>query len=303
MPPEEALFRRCGAPERFAEDDIYWADRHLREDQVLPDSDLLKAVHAYASEFYGRRGGATDFESFDETALIAIGVLLEEWAGDVLGAEGEGAFVEAGWEDGRGRPAEYMGEGSGWNGRIISKRGKRGKKRMKDKEVELEEDEEEDQEEEEEDEDEDEDEEAEAVIEQESNDTYQKSKHHSTKFDTETESSDDQSRSDDEDINTDLAHTDDIDESNENTESSADEASESEIDESYSTEEPTNANTIRNPQTTSLLSSSHPPSPSSYSSSSSSLPSSSSASSSASSKPSRNHKSKRRKIVHSGVPA
>ncbi len=291
MPPEEALFRRRGAPERFAEDDIYWADRHLRDDQVLPDSDLLKAVHAYASEFYGRRGGATDFESFDETALIAIGVLLEEWAGDVLGAEGEGAFVEAGWEDGRDGLGEDMGEESGWNRRIISKRGKRRKKRRKDKEVELEEGQEE------------EEEEAEAVIEQESNDTYKKSKNHKTKSDTETESSDDQSRSDDEDVDTDPTRTDDIDESNENTESSDDKASESDIDEGYSTEEPTNANTNRTFQPISLLSSSHPPSPSSYSSSSSSLPSSSSASSSASSKPSRNHKSKRRKIVHSGAPA
>lgn len=95
IPPEEALFRRHGAPERYEEDDFYWANKNLRETQVLPDSDLLKAVHEYTSKFYGRAGdkGITDFKSMDETALIAIGVLLEEWAGTVVG-DGWGVFVE-----------------------------------------------------------------------------------------------------------------------------------------------------------------------------------------------------------------
>ena len=29
VPPEEVLFRRKGAPERYQEDDIYFAERHL----------------------------------------------------------------------------------------------------------------------------------------------------------------------------------------------------------------------------------------------------------------------------------
>lgn len=95
--PEEALFRRKGAPERYEESDIYWADRNLKEEQTLPESDLLKAIHTYASDFYGRatmNRGAADFESLDETALLGLGILLEEMAEHVLGETGDLAFVE-----------------------------------------------------------------------------------------------------------------------------------------------------------------------------------------------------------------
>ena len=69
----------------------------MTDEQKLPDSDLLKAVHAYASDFYGRatrNKGAIDFESLDETALLGFGILLEEMAGHVLGDTGDLAFVE-----------------------------------------------------------------------------------------------------------------------------------------------------------------------------------------------------------------
>ena len=108
VPPEEVLFRRRGAPIRYAENDIYWADRHLTEKQGLPDSDLLKAIHTYASDFYGRATkdrGAVDFESFDETALLGLGILLEEMAGHVLGETGDLAFVE-------GEEVVEMGDGA-----------------------------------------------------------------------------------------------------------------------------------------------------------------------------------------------
>lgn len=95
VPPEEVLFRNRGAPQRYEETDFYWANEKLpRQGAELPDSDLLKAVHAYASIFYGRRGGKADFRSLDETALMAVGVLLEEWADGLLGRGGEGVFVE-----------------------------------------------------------------------------------------------------------------------------------------------------------------------------------------------------------------
>lgn len=103
------LFRRKGAPIRYEEDDFYWADRHLTDNQKLPESDLLKAIHAYSSDFYGRAvkwRGMVDFESLDETALLAMGVLMEEMAGDVLGETGDLAFVE-GEDDG----VEGAGEG------------------------------------------------------------------------------------------------------------------------------------------------------------------------------------------------
>ncbi|KAL2040201.1 hypothetical protein N7G274_007104 [Stereocaulon virgatum] len=97
VPPEEVLFRRKGAPERYEEDDFYWADRFLTEGQTLPESDLLKAIHTYASDFYGRATegkGLVDFESMDETALLGLGILLEEMAEHVLGKTGDLAFVE-----------------------------------------------------------------------------------------------------------------------------------------------------------------------------------------------------------------
>lgn len=102
IPPEEVLFRRKGAPVRYEEDDIYPADRHLGPHQRLPDSDLLKTVHAYASDFYANAtsdGGKRDFKSLDETALIAVGILLEEAAAEALGKTGDLALVEDTHED------------------------------------------------------------------------------------------------------------------------------------------------------------------------------------------------------------
>ena len=122
VPPEEVLFRRKGAPIRYEEDDFYWADKNLTDDQNLPESDLLKAVHAYASDFYGRavKGrGAVDFESLDETALLAVGVLMEEMAGEVLGETGDMAFVEGeddGVEDAGGKALPEEATSSGEEG-------------------------------------------------------------------------------------------------------------------------------------------------------------------------------------------
>ncbi|KAK3677725.1 hypothetical protein LTR78_002575 [Recurvomyces mirabilis] len=98
IPPEEALFRRKDAPARYAEDDVYEADRHLQPDQKLPDSDLLKAVHAYVADFYKANPdspNSLDERSMDETALLAIGILLEEASAMSLGKTGDLALVEA----------------------------------------------------------------------------------------------------------------------------------------------------------------------------------------------------------------
>jgi hypothetical protein len=99
------LFRSEKAPQRFAEKDIYFAHERL-PDSVLPDSDLLKSAHAYTSRFYeaaGRRAGPLAFvgsrlvdeRSLDETALLAVGILLEEAARASLGKRGDLVFVEA----------------------------------------------------------------------------------------------------------------------------------------------------------------------------------------------------------------
>lgn len=64
---------------------------------TLPDSDLLKALHAYTSAFYARTshdGGANDWRSMDETALLALGILVEEAGGEVVRNGGWRALVE-----------------------------------------------------------------------------------------------------------------------------------------------------------------------------------------------------------------
>ncbi|KAI4227285.1 MAG: hypothetical protein LQ349_006733 [Xanthoria aureola] len=101
VPPEDVLFRRRHAPERYEEDDVYFAHENLSDSQELPDSDLLKAVHTYASDFYGKGLGSkaeVDFRSMDETALMCVGVLLEEYMQKILGDTGDLVFVEAGEE-------------------------------------------------------------------------------------------------------------------------------------------------------------------------------------------------------------
>lgn len=97
VPPDEVLFRRRGADVRYAENDVYEADRNLPASETLPDSDLLKAIHEYAAHFYRRAftdQGKLDFESLDETALLAMGILLEEAAVEALGQTGDLALVE-----------------------------------------------------------------------------------------------------------------------------------------------------------------------------------------------------------------
>ncbi|RYO91692.1 hypothetical protein DL764_008253 [Monosporascus ibericus] len=119
LAPEEVLFRRVGAPVRFAEKDIYHAHEALPRGgrDVLPDSDMVKAAHSYSSHFYaalaarGRRSdsgprgsqghesrreerGVVDEQSMDETALLAFGILLEEAGREILGKRGDLVFTE-----------------------------------------------------------------------------------------------------------------------------------------------------------------------------------------------------------------
>lgn len=65
---------------------------------------MLKAIHAYASDFYasatGDRG-KNDWRSLDETALLALGILLEEAASEGVGENGDLAFVGAASDDRR----------------------------------------------------------------------------------------------------------------------------------------------------------------------------------------------------------
>ncbi|KAK8244342.1 hypothetical protein HDK90DRAFT_153410 [Phyllosticta capitalensis] len=110
--PDEVLFKMRNAPERFAESDPYDADRHLGQHQRLPDSDLVKALHAYASDFYNASFGKSskrDYKSMDETALLALGILVEEAAVELLGPTGDLAFVE-------GEKDHMINMSQAWNG-------------------------------------------------------------------------------------------------------------------------------------------------------------------------------------------
>ena len=151
LAPEEVLFARAAAPQRFAERDSYFAHERLPPGAELPASDMLKEVHRYAGRFYealGRAGGDglrgmgggaagggdaglahigdrhVDELSMDETALLAFGILLEEAGREVLGRDGDLVFTQAEDEDdddvlpggtggARGRPASRSGGSAG----------------------------------------------------------------------------------------------------------------------------------------------------------------------------------------------
>ncbi|KAI0012337.1 hypothetical protein F4779DRAFT_85919 [Xylariaceae sp. FL0662B] len=117
LAPDQVLFRRAGAPVRYAEKDIYYVHERLPDGGrgVLPDGDMVKAVHSYAGHFYaalaarrrdGRRVRDVDERSMDETALLAFGILLEEAGREVLGSRGDLVFTEGVEVDGDARQGE-----------------------------------------------------------------------------------------------------------------------------------------------------------------------------------------------------
>ncbi|EKD16546.1 uncharacterized protein L3040_001286 [Drepanopeziza brunnea f. sp. 'multigermtubi'] len=94
--PEAVLFRSRNAPTRYAESDIYFANERQSVTD-LPESDILKALHCYTSDFYSRAagdGGSGDWKSLDETALIALGIIMEEASLSSLGETGDLTFTE-----------------------------------------------------------------------------------------------------------------------------------------------------------------------------------------------------------------
>lgn len=95
--PEEVLFRRLNAPIRYEENDFYFANESLSGDRPLPSSELLEAIHAYTADLYDHATidrGQDDYQSMDETALIAMGILMEEMAREALGETGDLVLVE-----------------------------------------------------------------------------------------------------------------------------------------------------------------------------------------------------------------
>jgi hypothetical protein len=113
VPPEAVLFRRKNAPMRFEESDFFFASDSLPS-QALPDSDLLKALHCYTSDFYSRAtadGGRGDWRSMDETALLALGILMEEVCRETLGETGDMVFTEGELRDEHSHRSSFRGEG------------------------------------------------------------------------------------------------------------------------------------------------------------------------------------------------
>ncbi|OBT65188.1 hypothetical protein VE03_04705 [Pseudogymnoascus sp. 23342-1-I1] len=119
--PEAVLFQRAAAPDRHIETDTYFASDNAVGD--LPDSDLLKALHVYAADFYAaEREAGSDYRSLDETALLALGVLMEELCREQLGEGGDLVFTEG--------EVEVEGEGIGRarsQSRGVGREGKRRK--------------------------------------------------------------------------------------------------------------------------------------------------------------------------------
>lgn len=81
LAPDEVLARKKNAP---------YID--LSSNPDLPDSDLLNSIHLHAAD---KLKDASDFvQCMDETALLAMGVLIEEAVQDMLGESGAYVFAE-----------------------------------------------------------------------------------------------------------------------------------------------------------------------------------------------------------------
>jgi hypothetical protein len=94
LAPDEVLWRKTSM---HAEEFQRVYSKQHDPDIDLPDSDLLKAIHAYASDYYSRatpEHGTHDFRSMDGSALIALGFLLEGTTEKSLGENGDMALVE-----------------------------------------------------------------------------------------------------------------------------------------------------------------------------------------------------------------
>lgn len=97
MRPEELLYRRKNILVESIEEESYFAHEDLPSHQTLPSSELLETIHAYAADYYQYAtadNGKDDHQTMDETALLAMGILIEEMAKEELGETGDLALVE-----------------------------------------------------------------------------------------------------------------------------------------------------------------------------------------------------------------
>lgn len=54
----------------------------------------MKALHTYAAQYMGARGGKEAFQTMDETALLALGILVEEKVKELLGKNGHKMYED-----------------------------------------------------------------------------------------------------------------------------------------------------------------------------------------------------------------
>jgi len=92
-PPVEFYFDRKRVKTGDEDEDsrLYW--RREVDKHKLPPSDLLWAIHRNASQFFSKKGD-DHLKFMDESALLAVGVLLEETMKQSLGKSGHLAFLE-----------------------------------------------------------------------------------------------------------------------------------------------------------------------------------------------------------------
>ena len=103
LKPEEVLLRRVDAPSGVTRQ-YYNADESLKPDCILPDAEVVTALHKYAADYYSAHAHGEpnhNYRSLDETALMAFGILLEEAAAEALGETADMVLVEPeGLDDG-----------------------------------------------------------------------------------------------------------------------------------------------------------------------------------------------------------
>ncbi|KAJ5960062.1 uncharacterized protein N7479_007212 [Penicillium vulpinum] len=95
--PEEIFYRKQNILAESVDEKTYFAHENLPSDQALPNSELLETIHAYAADYYEYAtadNGKDDHQTMDETALLAMGILIEEMAKEELGETGDLALVE-----------------------------------------------------------------------------------------------------------------------------------------------------------------------------------------------------------------
>lgn len=90
LPPEEVLIRRPHYLNNKLKGEPYFAHERLPRQMKLPNSDMLTAIHAYAADFYkyGIERTKPVYQSMDESALLAFGILAEELAKEGMGTTG-----------------------------------------------------------------------------------------------------------------------------------------------------------------------------------------------------------------------